>query len=202
MSITEITFTENVDFETYLQEYAADHAEWINGAVIKMSPVSLAHLKITHFIIMLFTRYLEKTGEGEVCSEPFVMKINNRGREPDVFVVTTAHLERLKPTYLDGAADLVVEVVSEDSVDRDRGEKFREYETGGVREYWIIDPLRKETLFYTLEEELFRPHPPDKDGIYTSKVLPRLQIEAGILLKSPPPGFGDVDEIVTKMLTD
>lgn len=46
----------------------------------------------------------------------------------------------MKETYLDGPADLVVGIVSPDSVGRDRGEKFYEYAQGGVPEYWLIDP--------------------------------------------------------------
>lgn len=54
--------------------------------------------------------------------------------------VASEHLDRLKETYLDGPADLVVGIVSPDSVGRDRGEKFYEYAQGGVPEYWLIDP--------------------------------------------------------------
>jgi len=43
----------------------------------------------------------------------------------------------LKHTYPDGPADLAIEIVSEESRLRDRGEKFAEYEVGGVKEYWI-----------------------------------------------------------------
>ncbi len=39
-----------------------------------------------------------------------------------------------------GMADLVIEVVSDDSVARDRADKFYEYQTAGIQEYWIIDP--------------------------------------------------------------
>ena len=43
---------------------------------------------------------------------------------------------------MNGAADICIEVISPESVIRDRGEKFEEYERGGVGEYWIFDYLR------------------------------------------------------------
>jgi Uma2 family endonuclease len=42
---------------------------------------------------------------------------------------------------MDGAADIVIELVSPESVHRDYGEKLYEYEQAGVPGYWIIDPL-------------------------------------------------------------
>jgi Uma2 family endonuclease len=53
---------------------------------------------------------------------------------------------------LDGPADPVVEVVAPESVGRDRGEKFTEYERAGIRGYWLIDPQRKQAEMYRLAE--------------------------------------------------
>jgi Uma2 family endonuclease len=47
-------------------------------------------------------------------------------------------------------ADLAVEIVPTESRLRDRGQKLAEYEMGGVREYWIIDPERRQAAFYVL----------------------------------------------------
>lgn len=203
--LSEEILAENVDFETYMQDYAHLHAEWVDGVVIKMSPVAFRHFQIVRFITMLLTAYLEKTHEGEVAGEPFVMKLwpEKRGREPDIFVVTTANLDRLKKTYLEGPADLVIEVVSEESIERDRGTKFQEYETGGVREYWIVDPVHKETLFYILgDEKTYVPNQPDENGIYTSYVLPQLCFKVNLMLQTPVPGFDDVAKIMREMLEE
>lgn len=52
---------------------------------------------------------------------------------------------------MDGTPDLIVEVTSPESLARDRGEKYVEYEAAGVREYWLIDPDRQQitTRFFT-----------------------------------------------------
>lgn len=200
--VDENILAENVDAETFMREYAELHAEWINGTVIKMSPVTETHHWITMFLKTLLAYYLEKTGEGEMRAEPFVMQVSEtRKREPDIFVVTTANLSFLKPTLMEKAADLVIEVVSADSIKRDRGEKFEEYEAAGVQEYWIVDPLREENLFYTRSEDgVFRRRDTDTMGIYTSRVLPHLKFMPSILFKYPIPGVGQAVQLVNEML--
>lgn len=200
--INEEILAENVDAETFMREYADLHAEWVNGVVIKMSPVSDVHNLLTQFLITFFTLYLAKTKEGVMRHEPFVMKLSETlKREPDLFIVTTANKGKLKPTLLDGAADLVIEVVSPESIDRDRGTKLREYETAGVNEYWVIDPVHKENIFYTLSDEgRFNPRPLDENGFYTSQVLPRLRLPADIFLKRPVPDGEDALNLVMEIL--
>jgi Uma2 family endonuclease len=64
-----------------------------------------------------------------------------------------------------------VEIVSPESRRRDRGEKFFEYERGGVREFWLIDPERRAVEFYVLIDGRFEPRLPDADGMYHSTVV-------------------------------
>jgi Uma2 family endonuclease len=59
-------------------------------------------------------------------------------------------MERWGERYVDGPADLVIEVVSPESRVRDRREKFREYQVAGVAEYWLIDPMQKTGEVYAL----------------------------------------------------
>src|SRR5205814_7560877 len=51
---------------------------------------------------------------------------------------------RIKQNHLEGPPDLVMEVVSPESQNRDRRHKFTEYESAGVGEYWIVDPLAQQ----------------------------------------------------------
>ncbi len=80
------------------------------------------------------------------------MKLPTSGREPDVLFIANDHLDRLKPPYLDGPADLVIEIISPESVKRYRGRKFFEYQAGGVAEYWLIDPAVQVAEFYQLAQ--------------------------------------------------
>lgn len=100
---------------------------------------------------------------------------------------------RLKRLYLDGPADLVVEIISPGSRGVDRGDKFYEYEQGGVPEYWLIDPDRKQAEFYLRGEDgIHRPAPVGKDGVDHSQVLPGLWLKVDWLWQEPLPPLLDV----------
>src|SRR5262249_57909952 len=110
---------------------------------------------------------------GKVFDAPFLMKLARSAREPDVLFVANDHLNRMRATLLDGPADLAVEIISPESIGRDRGVKFREYEQAGIREYWLIDPEAQRAEFYQLDAKgKYQVVPPGEDGIYHSAIVP------------------------------
>jgi len=130
---------------------------------------------------------------GIVRSAPFQMRLPNSGREPDLIFVAASHVDRLRHTYLDGPADLVVEVLSPESVSRDRGEKFYEYARGGVPEYWLIDPDAQWAEFYRLGEfGIYEPVFTGREGLYRSEVVPDFWLRAEWLWERPLPPVDDV----------
>jgi len=128
-------------------------AERVDREVLLVSPAGDRHQDLVRFFTSVLGVYVVQRHLGVGCPAPFQMKLA-RGREPDVLFVAQVHLERLTPTHLEGPADVVVEVMSTTPRDRalDRGEEFFEYEQGGVREYWLADPVRNEAEFYRLDE--------------------------------------------------
>jgi len=145
-------------------------AEWVDGEVVMYSPASKRHQDISGFLYEVFRAYVRSRRLGEVIQAPFQMKLEH-GRDPDLLFVANEHLGRLEETYLDGPADLVVEIVSPESVGRDRGEKFYEYARGGVPEYWLIDPQMEWAEFYQLEEERYHLAFSGREGQYNALVL-------------------------------
>jgi Uma2 family endonuclease len=101
-------------------------AEWRDGQVVMASPAKLKHQNISTFLITLLAFFADVHELGTIIGPPFQMRLATSGREPDVLFVAAAHLDRLKETYLDGPADLVVEVVSPESGGRDRSDTFYE----------------------------------------------------------------------------
>jgi Uma2 family endonuclease len=193
----------NVSLEDYMEQYAADHCEWVEGMVIKMSPASMKHNGVIYFLYQLLKAYFEIRPIGTVIGQPFVMRLPafpNRRREPDLMVVLKTNPHELKATYLDGPADICIEVVSEDSVDRDHGEKFKEYEKGGVQEYWIIDPIRKEPRFYRLDENGIYRRQTEEANYYRTPALPGLALHVPTLWEEDLPGPAATVKAVQEML--
>lgn len=142
---------ENVSEADYLSQYMDHFAEWVRGYVIKTSPIQRYHDKLTGYLYVLLQTYLAYRPIGEVLKEPFVVRLSpDVIREPDVMLILNEHKARILPTMVKGAADLCIEVVSPESVERDRVEKLYEYQKGGVTEYWVIDPPQQEALFYRM----------------------------------------------------
>lgn len=163
-------------------------AEWVDGEVIIMSPASKNHQRLNRFLTMILGAFIESRDLGELLFAPFLMKLSTRpsGREPDLVFVSKDHLNRLKDTYLDGPADLVVEIVSPESQIRDRGEKFYEYEEAGVSEYWMLDQIRKQAEFYELGVDgKYERIEVGDDGIFRSRVLKGLWLKVDWLWQEP-----------------
>lgn len=178
-------------FEEFL-EWSDEHtfAEWVDGEVILMSPVSSQHQLLAAFLAALLRFFAEVNDRGLVLTAPFLMKLAVRpsGREPDVLFIARERLGDLKNVYLDGPADLAIEVISPESRPRDRQDKYYEYQQAGVSEYWLFDPIRKQGEFYRLTDEgNYTLVPVGDDGIFRSEVLADLWLNVDWLWQEPLP---------------
>ncbi len=185
-----MTYEQFLEWETDTQ-----HVEWVDGKVVPMSPISKEHAEAGLFLLRLVSEFVEARGVGRVLYEPFQMKTGPElpGRSPDLLFVSNENLGRLKRLYLEGPADLVVEIISPGSRAMDRGEKFYEYEQGGVPEFWLIDPQRKQAEFYQRGQDgIYRLVPPGSDGLYHSQVLKGLWLKVDWLWQEPLPPLRNV----------
>jgi len=169
------------------------HAEWAEGEVIVFMPPKDRHQDIVQFLVALLSNYVSFYGLGKVRSAPFEMRLERSAREPDILFVSRSNLHRLTAERLQGAADLVVEVVSEESQHRDRVQKFNEYQSAGVREYWLIDTrLEVEPEFYLLDAGGRFERVQLEDGVFRSRVLSGFWLRAEWVMASELPQPLDV----------
>jgi len=188
-----VVSTRRMTYEEFLEWADEDTlAEWVDGEVVMTSPASRQHQSIADFLLKVMGTYVESHDLGVVISAPFQMKLEQSGHEADLLFVTTEHRERLKETHLDGPADLVVEIVSSESAERDRGAKFYEYARGGVPEYWLLDPQARWAEFYRLEAGRYRPAFSGEAGEYHSPALPGFWLRTEWLWQDPLPVVEDV----------
>ena len=194
---------EDVPYVDFLAEFDGQSVEWIDGTVIAMSPVTSDHNALSVFFITLFETYLSLTGGGYVLHDPMVMRPapDLPARSPDIQIILPENAHIIQKQEVNGAPDLVIEIVSPSSHRRDRVEKFGEYEKAGIKEYWILDSVRKESLFYQLGADgLYVPVTPDETGYYQSKVLPRFRILVTIFFQIPLPRGKKIVDLVEAML--
>jgi Uma2 family endonuclease len=142
--------------EQQFVDWCDDHtwAEWVDGEVILMSPVNLEHGDIFSFLFTLFRMFVDDHDLGVVYAEPIQVrfaKLRSR-RSPDLLFISADRKHIPKESHIEGAPDLIVEIISPDSQSRDYREKFLEYQSAGVREYWIVDPLSNRVEAYTLAQ--------------------------------------------------
>lgn len=188
----------------YMEHYAAHHHEWVRGYVIKMAPIRLQHDKMIEYLRDLFRFYFTLSPEkGDVVGEPFVMRLAavESRREPDLQVILEANLPNLKDTYMDGPADICIEVVSPSNAAVDYGEKLEEYERGGVGEYWLFDPQRRAAYFYRQQDAGgYLSISPDADGNYQTPRLPKFVLNVPTLWQDELPNVVQIMETVRGML--
>jgi len=182
-----------MSYEEYLAWASEDvHAEWVNGEVIVQMPPKRPHQRVVAFLMQLMGLFIQLFQLGELLPAPFEMRAIPDGpaREPDLLFVAREHLDRLTPERLSGPADLVVEVISDDSVARDRADKFYEYQAAGVKEYWILDsrPGCERADFYVLDEKgRYCPVPVDPNDRYHSTMLPGFWLQADWVTSAKSP---------------
>ena len=122
--------------------------EIIHGEAVMMAPALSNHNRIARNLTRMFDTYLlDKTceyfpdGEGLYLSE-------EEEYIPDGMVVCDPGKVTYRGVF--GAPDLVIEILSRATAAQDRGHKKEVYARYGVREYWIIDPVRRTVEQYLL----------------------------------------------------
>jgi Uma2 family endonuclease len=181
--------TSKITYEEFLDRADEDiRAEWVDGMVISMSPASTLHQDLLGFVSSILRNFVEEHDLGKILTAPFQMKLESRpsGREPDLLFIRKENLSSLKETFLDGPADLVIEIISPESRGRDRGDKFYEYEQAGVAEYWLLDSERKQEEFYQIKDGFYQLVLPE-NFIYHSRSIEGLWLDIRWLRQRPFP---------------
>jgi Uma2 family endonuclease len=191
--------------QEYWDHYAHDFYEWRNGEASKLPVVTQDHQEAWIFIRTLIDAYFIIRPVGTTIMSPFLMHLvaTESFWEPDIQVILKTNPIQLTACEMPGPADIVVEIVTLDSIERDYGTKFVEYEKGGVKEYWLIDPLRRIAHFFRLNiEGLYQLFTPDIDGHYETPALPGLKIHVPTLWNKPLPHIVQTMDMVKAMLVD
>ncbi len=132
-----------------------ERAELIDGKIYYMALPNTKHQTLVMDLSYQIKDYVKrKNGECSVFPAPFAVFLNENDKtyvEPDISVIC----DKNKITYkgCSGTPDWVIEIVSASSKPMDYFTKLFKYRTAGVREYWIVDPMKQRVTVYFFEKE-------------------------------------------------
>lgn len=137
--------------------------ELAQGALVLVPPPTAWHQCVSSNLVWLLERHVRAHAAGRVLSAPVgVVLGEGEGRDvllPDALFVSRAREAIISPRAVEGAPDLVVEILSPATRGRDLGCKREAYARHGVQEYWVVDP-EAETVDVRLAARLTAPGTP------------------------------------------
>ena len=133
-----------------------ERAELIDGRIYYMTPPNTMHQRLLNYISTEINLYIrQKGGECEVFPAPFAVFLSKDDKdyvEPDISIICDK--DKITDKGCSGAPDWIIEIVSPSSRQMDYFTKLFKYQRAGVREYWIVDPIKEQVAVYRFEKEI------------------------------------------------
>ncbi|GFI43416.1 hypothetical protein IMSAGC018_01088 [Lachnospiraceae bacterium] len=141
--------------EDYWNLPEGQRAELIDGKLYAMAPPNRIHQEISGELFTVIHRYIKsQNGACKVYPAPFAVNLTANDKtwvEPDISVICDTN--RLSDRGCEGPPDWIIEILSPGSTRTDCAIKLFKYRTAQVREYWIVNPMKKIVQTYVFEGE-------------------------------------------------
>lgn len=154
--------------------------EVIEGELYMSPAPRPKHQKCRINLASALNNYGQETGVGEAYDAPIdvILPGQTSPVQPDVIFIAKKRLRIIKEERIEGAPDLVVEVLSPWNWTTDRGKKAQIYAQAGVREYWIVDPEARIIEVFTLKRGIYELVGKYKTSdTVSSKLLPGFKVK-------------------------
>jgi Uma2 family endonuclease len=147
-------------------------ADLINGVIYMQSPPSILHELVFGLLFHLLDLYVRRKKLGIVIGSRAAARLSEYdGPEPDIMFISKERQHLVQHAFVDGAPDLIVEITSPSTAHIDRGIKKQQYAAGGVREYWMIDPIKRTAEFFINHHGQWETIPVTADGVFRSMAV-------------------------------
>ena len=165
------------DLEAIPQEREGDRHEIIDGElVVTPSPIP-NHQDVSANIFFALQQVVRAQKLGKVYSAPIDIRFTpDNVLIPDLIFIARDRLHVIGPRAVDAPPDLVVEILSPGTRQRDLTVKRDLYAQFGVREYWVVDPAARTAVVLERIGNGFQTVPFSEDGTIQSRVLPELRL--------------------------
>ncbi|MGI6364177.1 MAG: type II toxin-antitoxin system prevent-host-death family antitoxin [Bacillota bacterium] len=178
-----------VSYEEFLEinEKSTLRMELINGEIYLLSSPNIVHQELLGRLHLLFNEYF--TGKKcRVFLAPFDVHLKKKGMktpdvvQPDVLVACDLEDKVTEKGRYMGTPDLVVEILSESTRNKDMIDKLNSYMLSKVREYWLVDPKQETIIIYSFENnEIDRLKVFERGSIARSMIFDGLSADIDIL---------------------
>jgi Uma2 family endonuclease len=162
--------------------------ELIGGEVYEMPSPNFLHQWAALVLVRLLSDWVLPRKLGAVAFAPLDVRLDARNIvQPDIIFLSLERIRRLSRgnfKLIEGAPDLLIEILSPSNRGHDYIKKASLYATFGVREYWIVDAIAETIFVQILRDGVFTPLV-SEDGVIRSEVLPGFEIEPRGLFAIP-----------------
>lgn len=159
------------DFCFFVHKY--QKADLIKGVMYAQSPPLDLHEALFAFLFPLLVEYVRHKKLGVLLGSKSAARLGEYdGPMPDIMFISEERRHIVKPAYVDGAPDLIVEIISPSTAHIDRVKKKNQYAEFGVREYWMIDPNRQIAEFLRNHDGKWEPITLSAEGVFRSQAVP------------------------------
>ena len=185
--INQLDLSKTYNYADYLTWNFKERLEILKGKIFKMSPApSRRHQEVSFQMSLIFGNFFKKS-TCNVYVAPFDVRLINYKKssadkeistvfQPDICVVCDK--SKLDDRGCLGAPDLIIEILSPGNSKKEMDIKFHLYEENGVKEYWIVEPLQKSILIYTLHNNTYIGLKPlVEEGLAKSPLFPEMSFD-------------------------
>ena len=156
--------------------------ELIDGELILAPSPVTQHHRISRNLRRALDEFVEPQSLGELFYAPMDVVLSDHDVfQPDILFISNNRLHIIGDRNIQGAPDLVIEILSPSTETRDRDIKLEQYLRFGVREYWLIDPQERFSKPGDTEFETVRVYPEGTTA--TSPTLEGIQVEVDRLFE-------------------
>ncbi|MFM7204059.1 MAG: Uma2 family endonuclease [Myxococcota bacterium] len=125
--------------------------ELLNGDLYVTTTALARHVTAVVNLMVALVLILQRQEQGQVLTDFTNFLGDSDELVPDLLVLLAGDMPRLTEKGLIGPATIVVEVLSPSTAHLDRGFKLNLYLSAGAKEYWLVDPVKREVHIYTPE---------------------------------------------------
>ena len=150
-------------------------AELIEGEIFMSPSPKEKHQRVAVNLTRILSAFVQERNLGRLYAAPFDVHLPSGDVvEPDLLFVSAGN-QGIIQDWIRGAPDLLVEIISPESPERDRIVKRRLYPENGVGEYWLVDIEQQTIEVLKLSGKAYGPHGYfEADDTLTSVVVPGL----------------------------